>query len=294
MAGLKNPKIGRYQSKDRALQKRLSYEKVSLTWKTANVYRYLGDETNGDGALLSDIQDPVFMENRDRRYDTNPVEINIAMEELAESPFSLDKFGIIPILGDTQIFRVHVNSFEDDGMGRYLRAGDVLEIPFLQENGNRGKKAYFEVTDTDNKMEFEKFYVTITTVPVKDTQEFEGWEPTFFAITDEQGNELLVTSEVDNFIIISEDAVGEDAGIVDLPTNSDILEDLQAQLDKAFEEEFVKEGLQAEPGLFVERGFVADDFVDPAPTVAYTDEGTRKNYNPRDPNDWLDGDGKVF
>lgn len=292
MAGYKQPKIGRYQSKDRALQKRLSFEKVSLTWKTANVYRYLGDETNGDGALLDDIQDPVLMENRDRRYDTNPVEINIAMEELSESPFSLDKFGIIPVLGDTQVFRVHVNSFEDDGLGRYLREGDVLEIPFLQGNGNAGKKAFFEITDTDEKMEFEKFYVTITTVPVKDTEEFESWEPTFFAITDETGNFLV--SELDNFVIISEDAPGEQSGIIDLPTNSDVLDELQAKLDQAFTEEFVKEGLQAEPGLFCERGFVEDEFFDPAPTVVYTDDAERKDYDPRDPDDWLDGGGSVF
>ena len=291
MSGLKQPKIGRYQSKDRALQRRLSFEKTSLTWKTANVYKYLGAEENKDGAQIDDIQDYILMENTDRRYDPDPVEINIAMEEVNESPFSLDKFGIIPVLGDTQIFRVHVNSFDADGLGRYLQSGDVLEIPFLQDNGNSGEKAFFEITDTDRKMEFEKFYVTITTVPVKDTQEFESYEPTFFAITDEQGN--IIVSELDQIIVISEDAPGERTGF-DIPTNRDVIDELQDKLDEVFAEDFTKHGLAAEPYLFCERGFVEDGFFDPAPTVQYTDDGERRDYDPRDPDDWLDGDGKVF
>jgi hypothetical protein len=291
MSGLKQPKIGRYQSKDRALQRRMSFEKTSLTWKNANVYKYLGNEENLDGAQYDDIQDYILMENTDRRYDPTPVEINIAMEEVNESPFSLERIGILPVLGETQIFRVHVNSFEEDGLGRYLRTGDVLEIPFLQVNGNAGEKAFFEITDTDRKMEFEKFYVTITTVPVKDTQEFEHHESVYLSITDEAGN--IMVSEQDNIIIISEDAVGETVGF-EAPTNRDTIDELQEQLDQVFSEDFDKHGLQAEPQLFCERDFVEDEFWDEAPTVIYTDDGDRRDYDPRDPDDWLDGEGQVF
>ena len=252
MSAFKHPKIGRYQSKDRALQKRMSYEKVSLTWKSANVYRYLGDRTLGTGSSINDIQDDLFLENTDRRYDATPVLINISMEDQQEQPFDLGKFGIIPIIGDTQIFRVHVNSFEADGMGRYIVVGDVLEIPFLQTEGNAGKKAFFEVTDTDRKMEFENFYVTITTVPIKDSQEF--------------------------------------ADIDGIPTNSDVLDTLQDSLDASYEATFKETNVAPEPSLFTDREFVDDEFWDATDTDTYTDEGNREPYPKHDEDDWLNGE----
>lgn len=242
MATLKKPKIGLYQQKDRLFQRNISFEKTALSWKTANVYRYLGDATQGAGALITDIQDTLILENPDRRYDTNPVEINVAYEEFNESPFDLSKFGIINPLGNTNIFRIHVNSFDVDGMGRYIMVGDVLEVPFLVTNGNAGNKAFFEVTDVDRKMEFENFYVTVTTVPIKDSQEFED--------------------------------------INEIPSNSDALQGLQDELDKAYQATFTDGGLTPEPSLYVERDYVDDDYVDDPATVIYTD-GTTKPYDPR-------------
>lgn len=166
MSELKHPKIGLYGPKTRALQKRLSFERTALTWKTANIYRYLGDRRN----VTPDITDldPVFLEVADRAYDTTPVEINIAYEELEERALNLSRFGVIDPLGDQQIFRVHVNSFEADGLGRYLIPGDIMEIPFLVEDG---RKAFFVIEDVDRKPEFEKFYVYITAKPIMSTQE---------------------------------------------------------------------------------------------------------------------------
>jgi len=253
MAQFKTAKIGLYQNKDRALQKRMSYEHVSLSWKSANVYRYLGDYTKGAGSSITDIQDNLFLENTDRRYDSNPVEINIHMDEMNESGFDLSKFGIIPILGDTQLFRIHVNSFDDIGMGRYVMVGDVFEIPFLQENGNAGNKTFFEVTDVDRKMEFEKFYVVVTTVPIKDSQEFK---------------------DIDG-----------------IPSNSDALDGIQSMLDDAYDATFIKEGLSPEPSLFCERGFVEDGFWNVIDTFSFSDESnTRKEYISQPNDDWLTGD----
>jgi hypothetical protein len=255
MSSLKLPRIGLYGKKDRLLQKMMSFEKVSLTWKTANVYRYLGSEVNGENASINDIQDSIFMETPDRSYGPIPVEINISMDDLGEQPFDLSKFGIISPIGETQIFRVHVNSFDQDGLGRYLIVGDVIEIPFLQQNGNDSQEAFFEVTDVDRKMEFENFFITVTTVPVKDTQEMED---------------------------------------LPIPSNSDALGDLQTQLDAAFQEEFVDGGLDSEPYLYVDRDYVVDDYVDAISTITYNDP-ERTTYEPRANDDWLDDpNGKVF
>ena len=256
MASLKNARVGMYGDKDRRLQKTLSFEKTSLTFKTANVYKYLGSEANGTDASINDIQDAIFMETPDRAYDPDPVEINISMDDLSEQAFDLSKFGIISPIGETQLFRVHVNSFDTDGLGRYLIVGDILEIPFLQQNGNDSQLAFFEITDVDRKMEFENFYVTVTTVPVKDTQ--------------------------------------ETAGIDGIPSNSDALSELQDQLDAAYNEDFTESGLNAEPYLYVRRGYVKDGYVD-AVIVNEAIDTDRTDYEPRPNDDWLDDpSGKIF
>lgn len=255
MSAYKTPRIGVYGQKDRLLQKTLSFEKVSLSWHPITVYKYLGDSTLGAGSSITDIQDNIFMENRDRRYDPNGIIINAHVEQVDDQPYDLSAFGIISPLGDTQIFRVHINSFEADGLGRYVMTGDVIEVPFFQDRN--GNNMFFEVTDTDEKPSFENYYVTITTTRVKGSQEMEEIE-----------------------------------GIA---TNSDVLADLQAQLDETFIDSYAEGGLASEPTLFVERAFVADGFWDVASTITYTDETPRTDYEPHPNDDWLDDpDNQVW
>lgn len=164
---LKQPKIGVYGPKTRALQQSLSYEHVSLTWKTCNVYKYLGPRTETT-PNTGDIQDAIFMETRDRAYDPAPVEINVWYEPFPEQQMDFAKFGVINPLGDEQTFKFHVNSFDATGLGRYIITGDVLEVPFLLQDGH---KSYWEVTDVDRKTEFENFYIVVTAVTMDDKTE---------------------------------------------------------------------------------------------------------------------------
>lgn len=166
----KKAKIGVYGTRTRRLQMKLSYEKVSLTHKIALVYKYLGPHTGGDE---SEIPDPIFLEVRDRMYDTQPEEINIAYEPISESSFDLSKFGIVsPIDSDTFTFKVHLMSFEESELGRFLVVGDILDIPFLvEEYTGEEKHAWFEVTDVDTKNTNETFFVIVTTKPMKYSQE---------------------------------------------------------------------------------------------------------------------------
>ena len=163
-------KIGVYGDKTRRLQMRLSYEKVSLTHKLARVYKYLGPYTGGDEYT---IPDPIFLEVRDRMYATEPEEINIAYEPINESSFDLSKFGIIsPMDNDVFNFKVHLLSFEESELGRFLIVGDILDIPFLTEDfTGEEKHAWFEVTDVDSKNVNETFFVNITAKPLKRAQE---------------------------------------------------------------------------------------------------------------------------
>lgn len=181
MAIVKRPKIGVYGEKTRLLQKKLSYERISLNWKTVLVWKYLGSRINATPSI-DDIQDPIFLENPDRAYDTEPVEINAYWEPVQEQMMDLSQFGIMNPLGDTQTFRMHSYSFEADGLGRYIIVGDVIEVPFMSIDG---KKALFEVTDVDRKKENETYEVIVTTVPMKSRQE------TVEIDTDNDGAELL-------------------------------------------------------------------------------------------------------
>ena len=170
MAMLKKNKIGMYGEKTRALQKRLSYESVSLTAKTALIYRYLGSRTN-DTPDITDIPHPIFREVADRAYDfDNPVEINVWYEMQPEQQMDLTRFGLLNPIGDSQIFKFHSWSFANDAVGRMLMVGDIIEIPFLLQDTT---KAYFEVTDVNRKNENETFYIIVTADPMKDRQETE-------------------------------------------------------------------------------------------------------------------------
>lgn len=163
----RSPKIGVYSEQTREMQKRLSFERISLTWKTAFVWKYLGNATN-DNPNIDDIQNIVFLETPDRAYERYPVQIPIHYEPLPEEAMDLSQFGIISPSSNQMTFRVHIGSFEDDALGRYLIEGDVLEVPFLEQDG---QTAYFEVNDVDKKSEFEKFFVIVRADIMNDKRE---------------------------------------------------------------------------------------------------------------------------
>lgn len=162
---IKRPKVGVYEEKTRALQNRLSYEKVSLTWKTAFVWLYLGSSTNVTPST-SDIQVTAFMEVPDRAYSAEPVEINIWNEENPEQSVDLSQFGIMNPIGDEKLFRIHINSY--DQLGRVIRTGDVIEMPFFALDG---KRAYWEIIDVDREQEYEKYYSIIKAIPLDKKRE---------------------------------------------------------------------------------------------------------------------------
>lgn len=162
---IKRPKVGVYEDKTRSLQNRLSYERVSQTWKTAFVWLYLGSRENAIPAT-SDIQVTAFMEVPDRAYSAEPVEINIWNEENPEQSVDLSQFGIMNPIGDEKLFRVHINSY--DQLGRPIRTGDVLEMPFFSRDG---KRAYWEINDVDREQEYEKYYAIVKAIPLDKKRE---------------------------------------------------------------------------------------------------------------------------
>lgn len=161
----KRAKVGLYGGKTRSLQKRLSYERVSQTWKIANVFLYLGSRANVDPSI-KDVQITTFMETPDRAYSEEPIPINIQFEEIHEQIVDYSQFGVIDPAGVDQVVRVHVNSYE--ALGRPIVEGDILEVPFFEQDSH---KAFWEVTDVDRSQEFEKFYAVVKLQELADSRE---------------------------------------------------------------------------------------------------------------------------
>lgn len=157
-------RIGVYGDKTRNMQRQVSYEAFQLTFKTANVYRYLGSRVNVTPDI-NDVQTIIFSEVPDRAYDDRSVEIHIGMEPLNENMMDFSQYGIINPMGNEIRVRVHVNDFHC--LGRAIIVGDALEIPFFRKDCDR---ALFEVTDVDDKPSYEKFYYTVSITPMEDSR----------------------------------------------------------------------------------------------------------------------------
>lgn len=157
-------RIGVYGDKTRQLQKRMSYDAFQMTFKQANIYRYLGSRTSINPSI-QDIQNLTFFEVPDRAYDSEYVTINIGMEPLQEGKMDFSQYGIINPLSDEIRVRVHVDDFFC--LGRDIIEGDVMEIPFLMKDCDR---ALFEVTDVDKDPSYEKFYVTVSLKTLDDSR----------------------------------------------------------------------------------------------------------------------------
>lgn len=165
-------KIGVYGPLQRKLQRRLSFEAFGLSWKTAYVYRYLGDR-NKLTPQLSDLGCKTFFEVPDRAYEDVPVEIPIGMEPVSEGKTDFSRFGLISPLTDEITFRVHIDDYEQ--LGRALVVGDVIEIPFFRRTQigreKEGEKSFFlEITDVDDTQEVEKFIHIFHASTLKDSR----------------------------------------------------------------------------------------------------------------------------
>lgn len=89
---------------------------------------------DGDGNELFDvanIQDLLFLENRDRKYDPEIYRIR-GLYNVQNIDFNLSQFGLF-IDNDTLYMTVHINDFIKY-IGRKPISGDVLELPHLRDD----------------------------------------------------------------------------------------------------------------------------------------------------------------
>ena len=120
------------------------------------IHRYLGPDaaTQGDtpstptyaGDDVFNIQDLLFLENRDRKYDPD-VYVMRGVYNVQDTDFNLSQFGLF-LQNDTIFITFHITDTIEK-LGRKMIAGDVIELPHLKDD--------FALNDL--KFALKRFYV---------------------------------------------------------------------------------------------------------------------------------------
>ena len=106
-----------------------------------NIHKYLGTEAPADddrsatqpeydAVAETNIQDLLFLENRDRKYDPDVYNTR-GIYNVQDIDFDLSQFGLF-LSNDTLFMTVHINSIVKT-LGRKPIAGDVIELPHLKD-----------------------------------------------------------------------------------------------------------------------------------------------------------------
>lgn len=111
-----------YQFADAALGESIQIGGVGVL-----IHKYL---SAGDNDKLTAIQDMIFLENRDRHYETHVYETRCHYNPV-DTDYDLSQFGIF-LSSDMMRFDFHYNDIIDL-LGRKLIAGDVLEFPNMRD-----------------------------------------------------------------------------------------------------------------------------------------------------------------
>ncbi len=135
-----------------------------------NIHKYLGpldqgfvSNTEPGGTSLTSIQDLLFLENRDRKYDQDIYTMR-TIYRMNDNDFDLTQFGLF-LTGDTMFAVFHLNDMVQT-LGRKLIVGDVLELPNLKD---------LYPLDEDLPVALKRYYV------VQDaTRAAEGFAPTWY------------------------------------------------------------------------------------------------------------------
>lgn len=139
-----------------------------------NIHKFLGADTDNNTGKdktqpgyttqsEKNIQDLLFLENRDRKYDTSVYELR-GIYNVADIDFDLTQFGLF-LQNDTLFISFHMNDMLE-ALGRKLINGDVLELPHMRD---------FYPLDSDLPAALRRYYV------VQDgNRAAEGFSPTWY------------------------------------------------------------------------------------------------------------------
>jgi hypothetical protein len=137
------------------------------------IHKYLGTTNDGPSGDFTrptyanqselNIQDLLFLENRDRKYDTSVYSMR-GIYQVTDQDFDLRQFGIFLAQGTT-FMTFHLNDMVQM-LGRKIIAGDVLELMHLRD---------FHSLDPSVPFALQRFYVVSEA-----TRAAEGFSPTWY------------------------------------------------------------------------------------------------------------------
>lgn len=145
-------------------------EMFTIGGTDVNIHKYLGpveqgfiSNTEPGTSGVTSIQDLLFLENRDRKYDSD-VYVLRSLYRLNDNDFDLSQFGLF-LSGDTMFMVFHLNDMVE-ALGRKIMVGDVMELPHLKD--------YYPLDD-GLPVALKRYYV------VQDaTRAAEGFAPTWY------------------------------------------------------------------------------------------------------------------
>jgi hypothetical protein len=154
------------------------------------IHKYIGPGTAIQGETPStpkyssddptNIQDMLFLENRDRKYDPDVYQMR-GVYNVQDIDFNLSQFGLF-LQNDTLFITFHINDTVQK-LGRKLISGDVIELPHLKDEFalndlNYALKRFYVIEDVNRAAE--GFSVTwyphlyrAKCNPLVDSQEFK-------------------------------------------------------------------------------------------------------------------------
>jgi|TARA_B110000503_G_scaffold120008_1_gene182290 hypothetical protein len=149
------------------------YEMFTIGGTDINIHKYLGPQNPDsadatavqpqyDAVKETNIQDLLFLENRDRKYDPDIYTMR-GIYNVQDIDFDLSQFGLF-LSNDTLMLTIHINGSVKT-LGRKIIAGDVIELPHLKD----------EYALNDYSFALKRFYV------VEDVNRAaEGFSPTWY------------------------------------------------------------------------------------------------------------------
>jgi len=159
------------------------------------------------------IQDLLFLENRDRKYDTNIYELRGQYNLGDNDAYDLTQFGMF-LANDTLFMNFHIESMVES-LGRKLMPGDVLELPHLRDDlllgSDEAINRFYVVTDGSRPAEGydPRWWPHLWRVklgPITDSQEYRD----ILGTGEEEGDLRNLISTYQNDIKIN-DAILEQA-----------------------------------------------------------------------------------
>ena len=159
------PRISNYRpsrGNDYYFLDRVILEQFTVGGTDVLIHKYLGTD---DGDVIKDatqIQDLLFLENRDRKYASDIYRIR-GIYNVQDIDFDLSQFGLF-LSNDTIFMTIHITSSVKT-VGRKIMSGDVIELPHLED----------EYAANDYEASLKRFYV------VEDVNRAaEGFSPTWY------------------------------------------------------------------------------------------------------------------